>query len=99
MLRRLIDIILILTLIFQLLPANKAGRSFLFDLSDDDYSDSCTCKAQFPQLEEESKWVDAHYNLVNVPCKDVQVSLFHFSENLPVPHAEAITTPPPDAVA
>ncbi len=99
MLKRLIDIILILTLIFQLLPANKVGRSLLFDLSDDDYSDSCTCKTQFPQIEEEFKYVDAHYTLVSVPCKDIAVALYHFSETLPVLHAEAIPTPPPNPAA
>ena len=83
---------------FQLLPANKAGRSFLFDLSDDDYADSC-CKTQVRQIEEDCKWVDANHSWINVPCKDVAVSPCHFSESIPVPRAETIHTPPPDLVS
>ena len=96
MIKRLIDIILIFTLIFQLLPANRAGRSLLFDLSDDDCSDAPACKAKLSQIEEEYKDIHSYYSLVNVPVKNVTVSSFHFSENLPVTHPQAIPTPPPD---
>ena len=81
---------------FQLLPANKAGRSLFFDLSDDDYADTCACKTQVRQIEEDYKYVDAHHSWIHVPCKDILPSLFHFSENIPVPHAQTILTPPPD---
>ena len=96
MLRRIIDIVLIFTLAFQLLPANKAGRSLLFDLSDDDYADTCTSKTPLRQIEEDYKWVDANHSWIQVPCRDVAISLYHFSEMIPVPHAETIHTPPPD---
>ena len=81
---------------FQLLPANKAGRSLLFDLSDDDYTDTCACKTQLRQVEEDYKYVDASHGWIQVPCKDIIVFLHHFPENIPVVHAEAIPTPPPD---
>lgn len=99
MLKRVIDIILIFTLIFQLLPANKAGRSLLFDLSDDDCSDAPACKAKLTQTEEDYKDIHPYHSWVNLPCKNVAVSLFHFAENLPVIHARAIPTPPPDLSA
>ena len=98
LLKILIDIILILTLIFQLLPANKAGRSLLFDLTDDECADATCCKAKIPQIEEDYKDIHAYYSMVDIPCKSLNVSLFHFSENLPVTHPPAIPTPPPDQV-
>ena len=97
--KRIIDIILIFTLALQLLPANTAGRLLLFDLSDDDYADSCTCKAQLRVIEEDSKYVHTYHSLVNVPCQDITISLFHFSVTLPAPRALAIPTPPPDLLS
>ena len=96
MLRRIIDIVLIFTLLFQLLPANKAGRSLLFDLSDDDYADTCACKTPLRQVEEDYKYVDAHNGWIHPPCKDITILLYHFTEDIPVSHTEAILTPPPD---
>ncbi|MBE7171431.1 MAG: hypothetical protein INR73_12620 [Williamsia sp.] len=81
---------------FQLLPANKAGRSLLFDLSDDDYADTCACKTQLRQVEEDYKYLDVTHSWVHVPCRAVTVALHHFTEDIPVPHTESIPTPPPD---
>ena len=80
---------------FQLLPSGKAGRSILFDLSDDD-ADAAACKVQLLQMEEEYKDVHHYHSWVSLPCGNPPVSLFHFSENLPEPHPLAIPTPPPD---
>ena len=84
---------------FQLLPANKAGRSYLFDLADDECTDAPACKAKLPQTEEDYKDIHAYHSWVSIPCKNVTVSSFHFTENLPVTHPQAIPTPPPDLSA
>jgi len=96
-LRGLIHILLTFTLVLQLFPTNQSGRFFLSDLPDDECSEMAGAKGQLRQLvEEEHKDIHIEHNGITIHFTNINNQLFHFSETLPVLHAGAIPTPPPN---
>jgi hypothetical protein len=99
--KKLIHIFLIFTLSIQLLPTNQAGKLFLFDLPDDDYTDmpghSSNQLRQF--IEEDHKEIHVEHHWVVVPFVHINNKRFHFAVSLPEPHPGAIPTPPPNHFA
>ena len=98
--KRIIHILLIVTLVIQLFPTNQAGRFFCFDLPDEEYTDLGGAKGnQLRQLTEEEKDLHIDHTWEPLCFVNAKNNLFHFSERLPIPHPGAIPTPPPNALA
>ena len=99
--KKIIYLILIFTLSIQLFPTNQAGRFFLLDLPDNDFTEmagsSVNQLRQF--VEEEHKDIHIEHNWIAVPFIHINNTRFHFSVSLPDPHPGAIPTPPPNYFA
>ncbi len=98
LLRRIVHIVLIFTLAIQLFPSNQAGRFFISGCPEDENTDFGASKSLRQLIEEEKEihtmndWITLHFVRLNT-------AVFHFSEKLPLPHAGAVHTPPPNGLA
>ena len=100
--KKIIHLLLILTLSIQLFPTNQAGRFFLLDLPDDEFADMAGSSStnQLRQfVEEEHKEFQIEHNWIVVPFIHLNSKRYHFSVSLPDPHPGAIPTPPPNHFA
>ena len=99
--KKVIHIILILTLLIQLLPTNTSGRFILQGSCKEDNSELPDATAnQLRQLiEEDHKEICLDHHRISVNFVNIINAVYHFSEMLPIPHFGAIHTPPPNCVA
>jgi hypothetical protein len=101
LLKKFIHSILILTLIIQLFPTNSKGRFVVQNKCKEDSTELPDAKSSpLRQLiEEDHKDILVEHDWVKVHFIQINNSIFHFSEELPVPHFGPIHTPPPNYFA
>jgi|GEM_PF-3059145 len=99
--KKIIHLILLLTLLIQLFPTNQAGRLFLLDLPDGEYTDMANSSSdQLRQIvEDEHKEIYIEHTWITVLFVHITNTRFRFSVSLPDPHPGAIPTPPPNYLA
>jgi hypothetical protein len=95
---KLLNIILIFTLILQLFPTTTSGKFFMFGQTKEECMDiSGAANGQLKQLnEEQHKEIHLESHGLILTLLNLTVHIFHFSEMLPILHYGSIPTPPPN---
>ena len=101
MVKKILNIVLTLTLALQLFPATSTGRLFLFDTPEEECRDiSESSKNQLRQFDEEQhKELPLGKPAIETPLFNLTILAIQLTERIPLYHYGSIHTPPPNIFA